>query len=137
MLETRDRQSEERYRNRWYGKYRAFVRDNNDPERLGRIRLEIPAVLGSGRENWSEWAAPCFPYGDNAPIIEVSMYPKGSKKQSRFWCSECDRYHYHGYCDDDDGGQGSHRALERPGRSDAGEYRMIDFCLRWWHNCRK
>lgn len=141
MLETRDRQSEERYRNRWYGKYRAFVRDNNDPERLGRIRLEIPAVLGSGRENWSEWAAPCFPYGgnddtgmflipeegvrmkkitkisgwgnyggDNAPIIEVSMYPKGSKKQSRFWCSECDRYHYHGYCDDDDGGQGSHRA---------------------------
>lgn len=49
MLETRDRQSEERYRNRWYGKYRAFVRDNNDPERLGRVRLEIPAVLGSGR----------------------------------------------------------------------------------------
>lgn len=47
--------------------------------------------------------------GDNAPIIEVSMYPKGSKKQSRFWCSECDRYHYRGYCDDDDGGQGSHR----------------------------
>ena len=65
MLETRDRQSEERYRNRWYGKYRAFVRDNNDPERLGRVRLEIPAVLGSGRENWSEWAAPCFPYGGN------------------------------------------------------------------------
>lgn len=50
MLETRDRHSEERYRNRWYGKYRAFVRDNNDPERLGRVRLEIPAVLGSGRE---------------------------------------------------------------------------------------
>ena len=36
MLETRDRKTEERYRNRWYGKYRAFVRDNNDPERLGR-----------------------------------------------------------------------------------------------------
>ena len=65
MLETRDRQTEERYRNRWYGKYRAFVRDNNDPERLGRVRLEIPAVLGTGRENWSEWAAPCFPYGGN------------------------------------------------------------------------
>ena len=42
MLETRDRQSEERYRNRWYGKYRAFVRDNNDPERLGRVRLGQP-----------------------------------------------------------------------------------------------
>ena len=32
---------------------------------LGRVRLEIPAVLGSGRENWSEWAAPCLPYGGN------------------------------------------------------------------------
>ena len=65
MLETPDRQTEERYRNRWYGKYRAFVRDNNDPERIGRVRLEIPAVLGTGRENWSDWASPCFPYGGN------------------------------------------------------------------------
>ena len=64
-MDFRDRQTEERYRNRWFGKYRAFVRDNNDPERLGRVRLEIPAVLGSGRENWSEWAYPCFPYGGN------------------------------------------------------------------------
>lgn len=61
MLETRDRQSEERYRNRWYGKYRAFVRDNNDPERLGRVRLEIPAVLGSGRENCPNGPRPVFP----------------------------------------------------------------------------
>lgn len=65
MLETQDRQHEERYKNRWYGKYRAFVRDNNDPERLGRCRLEIPAVLGTGESNWSEWAWPCFPYGGN------------------------------------------------------------------------
>jgi sugar porter (SP) family MFS transporter len=65
VLETQDRQHEERYKNRWFGKYRAFVRDNNDPERLGRVRLEIPAVLGYGPENWSEWAWPCFPYGGN------------------------------------------------------------------------
>lgn len=52
-------------RGRWYGKYRAFVRDNCDPERLGRLRLEIPAVLGVGPEQWSEWASPCFPYGGN------------------------------------------------------------------------
>lgn len=49
----------------FYGKYRAFVRDNHDPERLGRVRMEIPAVLGTGRDNWSDWAAPCFPYGGN------------------------------------------------------------------------
>ncbi len=65
MIETQDREHEERYKHRWYGKYRAFVRDNNDPERLGRCRLEIPAVLGQGRENWSDWASPCFPYGGN------------------------------------------------------------------------
>ena len=62
MLPTTDAQHE-RYRDRWYGKYRAFVRDNNDPERLGRVRMEIPAVLGTGSPNWSDWASPCFPYG--------------------------------------------------------------------------
>ena len=66
MLETRDRQTEERYRNRWYGKYRAFVRDHNDPERLGRVRLEIPAVLGTGRDNWSDLAEP----GEGATVDE-------------------------------------------------------------------
>ncbi len=65
MIETTERQYEDRYKNRWYGKYRAFVRDHHDPERLGRVRMEIPAVLGTGRENWSEWAYPCFPYGGN------------------------------------------------------------------------
>ena len=64
-MEYRDRRIEERYKNRWYGKYRAFVRDNNDPERLGRVRMEIPAVLGVGSDNVSDWAYPCFPYGGN------------------------------------------------------------------------
>jgi hypothetical protein len=65
MLETSDSALHERYRDRWFGKYRAFVRDHNDPERLGRVRLEVPTVLGTGRDNWSEWAAPCFPFGGN------------------------------------------------------------------------
>ena len=65
LLETQERNHEERYRHRWYGKYRAFVRDNHDPERLGRCRLEIPAVLATGKPNWSDWASPCFPYGGN------------------------------------------------------------------------
>ena len=52
-------------RGRWYGKYRAFVRDTQDPARLGRLRLEIPAVLGIGPDAWSAWASPCFPYGGN------------------------------------------------------------------------
>ena len=63
MLEFENEEHAERYAGKWYGKYRAFVRDNHDPERLGRCRLEIPAVLGVGQENWSDWASPCFPYG--------------------------------------------------------------------------
>lgn len=63
MLEFENEEHAERYAGKWYGKYRAFVRDNHDPERLGRCRLEIPALLGTGRDNWSDWAWPCFPYG--------------------------------------------------------------------------
>ena len=55
------------------------MRDNNDPERLGRCRLEIPAVLGTGQANWSEWAAPCFPYGTVDPIAaRVNVPPSKS-----------------------------------------------------------
>lgn len=62
-------------RGRWYGKYRAFVRANDDPDRLGRLRLEIPAVLGTGAEAWSAWASPCFPYGGN-PDCGLYLIPE-------------------------------------------------------------
>jgi uncharacterized protein involved in type VI secretion and phage assembly len=45
---------------RRYGKYRAFVIDNEDPEKRGRLRLHIPTVLGDAE---SGWALPCFPFG--------------------------------------------------------------------------
>jgi hypothetical protein len=45
---------------RRYGKYRAFVFDNKDPEKRGRLRLLIPSVLG---ESETGWALPCFPFG--------------------------------------------------------------------------
>lgn len=69
-------------RGRWYGKYRAFVRDNRDPERLGRLRLEIPAVLGSGMDAWSEWASPCFLYGGN-PDCGLYLLPEIG---ASVWC---------------------------------------------------
>jgi hypothetical protein len=78
----------------WFGKYRAFVRDNNDPERLGRARLEIPAVLGTGQEHWSEWAYPCFPYGGNedsgmfyVPEVGASVWAEfeGGQAQHPIW----------------------------------------------------
>jgi uncharacterized protein involved in type VI secretion and phage assembly len=41
-----------------FGKYRATVLDNTDPEQLGRIRVEVPDVLGNTP---SGWAMPCVP----------------------------------------------------------------------------
>ena len=84
MLDVQDRQHEERYKNRWYGKYRAFVRDHHDPERLGRLRLEVPAVLGTGKENWSEWASPCFPYGGNDDIGMFLVPEEGAAVWAEF-----------------------------------------------------
>jgi len=45
---------------RRYGKYRAVVTDNEDPETRGRLRLRIPSVLGDAETGW---AMPCFPFG--------------------------------------------------------------------------
>jgi uncharacterized protein involved in type VI secretion and phage assembly len=42
----------------YWGKYRASVKDNADPMRLGRLTLQIPDVLGPVT---STWALPCFP----------------------------------------------------------------------------
>jgi Type VI secretion system/phage-baseplate injector OB domain len=44
---------------RHYGKYRGKVVANSDPQRLGRIQVNCPAVLGDGNLSW---ALPCSPY---------------------------------------------------------------------------
>jgi uncharacterized protein involved in type VI secretion and phage assembly len=54
----------QRVEGRFYGKYRALVVDNADPENRGRLRLQIPGVLGN--EVVSGWALPCLPYGGAA-----------------------------------------------------------------------
>jgi len=43
-----------------FGKYRATVVDNMDPQKRGRLRLQIPSVLA---DQQSDWALPCMPYG--------------------------------------------------------------------------
>lgn len=43
-----------------FGKYRAFVASNDDPENRGRLQLHIPSVLG---EAITDWALPCLPFG--------------------------------------------------------------------------
>lgn len=46
---------------RFYGKYRGIVVDNADPNKLGRLKLQVPSVLGD--EVVTGWALPCLPYG--------------------------------------------------------------------------
>jgi uncharacterized protein involved in type VI secretion and phage assembly len=48
-------------RNRYFGKYRGTVTDNDDPTKRGRIKVKVPAVLG----DLENWALPCVPYAGN------------------------------------------------------------------------
>lgn len=49
-----------REQDRYYGKYRGLVADNQDPEKRGRLRVRVPSVLG---DQLTDWALPCFPIG--------------------------------------------------------------------------
>lgn len=42
----------------FFGKYRGKVVDNDDPARQGRLKVSVPAVLGT----LNLWAMPCVPY---------------------------------------------------------------------------
>jgi phage baseplate assembly protein gpV len=45
---------------RHYGKYRGSVVDNQDPDGRGRLKLQVPSLLG---DETTDWALPCFPFG--------------------------------------------------------------------------
>lgn len=54
LTEVLDRQTD-----RFFGKYRGTVADNADPLTQGRIKADVPEVLG---DKTSGWALPCSPY---------------------------------------------------------------------------
>lgn len=45
---------------RAWGKYRGFVVDNQDPQKMARVKLRVPALLGEAE---TDWALPCLPCG--------------------------------------------------------------------------
>jgi len=49
--------------------YRAKVVENDDPEKMGRVRVQCPRVLGEYKSNW---AKVCVPYAlDDGGIIQI------------------------------------------------------------------
>jgi uncharacterized protein involved in type VI secretion and phage assembly len=58
---------------KYYGKYKATVINNVDPELRGRLLLTIPSVLGVIPSTWAE---PCTPLaGPTGPPMGVYMVP--------------------------------------------------------------
>jgi len=56
----------EHLRARYYGLYRGIVTSNDDDQSLGRIKAQVPTVLGDVE---SGWCMPCVPYaGDQVGI---------------------------------------------------------------------
>lgn len=55
-------------RNRFFGKYRGLVTDNDDLTHRGRIKVQVPAVLNE----LEVWAMPCLPYtGNNTGVFTI------------------------------------------------------------------
>lgn len=49
----------ETMRSRHYGKYRGLVTDVDDPEKMGRIKAQVPEIY---QEEESPWASPVVPF---------------------------------------------------------------------------
>jgi len=77
-----------------FGKYRGIVIDNNDPQKLGRLKLRIPSVPG---DQITDWALPCLPYVDGPhqgifimPEVDAQIWVEFEEGDilSPIWCRE-------------------------------------------------
>lgn len=66
---------ERRYYGRVYGKRRAVVVDNQDPERRGRVKVENSELYGASQ---SPWAMPCYPFYGGRDCGFFAVPPVGS-----------------------------------------------------------
>lgn len=49
-----------RSQEQYFGKYRGFIVDNDDPDNRARVTLTVPSILG---DEVTLWAEPCLPFG--------------------------------------------------------------------------
>lgn len=72
---------------RFFGKYRGIVTNNQDPVGRGRIKAQVPLVAG---EVELPWATPCVPYGGPsakrlpAPPVGMSVWIEFEGGDARF-----------------------------------------------------
>lgn len=66
---------EQRYYNRYYGKRRARVIENQDPERRGRIKVQNTELYGVSH---SPWVMPCYPFYGGRDCGFFAVPPIGS-----------------------------------------------------------
>lgn len=64
-------------RTKYWGKYRAFVRDRNDREQRGRLRVYCPQVMGleDDSDHWLGFAEACLPMGGEFGIGDFPRLP--------------------------------------------------------------
>jgi len=62
----------DRFSGRYFGKYRAYVTDIDDPKQLGRVKAKVPEVLGDDEE--IGWALPA-PVTGGAPNVGDMWIP--------------------------------------------------------------
>lgn len=60
---------------KYYGKYRAFVVDNADPDKLGRLKVQVPSVLG---DTSTDWALPVLPFSGAVDIGSLMLPEVGA-----------------------------------------------------------
>jgi hypothetical protein len=71
----------------FFGKYRGLVVDNRDQMALGRIKVEVPEVLGDSRLSW---AMPCVPYAGRGVGL-IAPPPVGGSVWVEFEAGDPDR----------------------------------------------
>ncbi|HEU4578339.1 MAG TPA: phage baseplate assembly protein V [Polyangiaceae bacterium] len=58
MMEDELSELLERQQHKYFGKYRGFVEDRDDPDQLGRLKLRVPSVLEGAVTGWAWPASP-------------------------------------------------------------------------------
>ena len=66
----------------YFGKYKGYVRRNDDPERRGRVRCYCPQVMGlkDDSQHWLGWAEPCLPWMGGINTLDFG--PPYTKEQN-------------------------------------------------------